>query len=226
MRLEDYSPDAICLAMGLPGFREDAALRRSGPVLRFVLRPSFHPEVCVTLTAGPEGDAADVRAFAEVFAHQPSPTDRPPVFMERTAMELGAVADLTRDFLDTARLLDEPGRTRWAVLDGMPVAVLGGHGGADAELDLNVGASEEFREFVARVIQRLHPALATGHCRNGLAVAGQYVHLHIDLDALSAVDTSTRLLVLGDEPGREEVANLLIRKPRPAEGKPGEDGGR
>jgi hypothetical protein len=50
MRQEEDKPDAICRAMGLLSFSDDASLRKRGEALRVVFMPSFHPEVAVTLS--------------------------------------------------------------------------------------------------------------------------------------------------------------------------------
>jgi hypothetical protein len=227
MRLEDYTPGAICRAMGLPGFREDAALRGSDPSLRLLLRPSFDPEVCVTLLTDATEDHVEVRTFPELFWHQPSPAYRPAVFTERVAVGRGVVADLAHGWPEAAGLLDAPGGDRWVVIDGMPVSAWGRSGGVERELDLNVGAAKEFRHFVTGVIRQLHPVLPAGRCRNGLARAGRYVDLRLPLDTLPDVDTGTRLLVLGDDEGRQEVADILQRERRqPRRGEPGNEDGR
>jgi hypothetical protein len=223
MRLEDYTPDAICRAMGLPAIRDDAALRGGDPSLRLLLRPSFDPEVCVTLLSGSTADQVEVRTFPELFWHQPSAAHRPAVFTERVAVAHGVVADLARGWLETTGLLDAPGGDRWVVIDGMPVSAWGRSGGVERELDLNVGAAGEFRHFVARVIRQLHPGLPAGRCRNGLACAGRYVDLRLPLDTLPDVDAWTRLLVLGDEEGRKEVSDVLQRERRSQPGQRGKE---
>jgi hypothetical protein len=222
MRLEDYTPDAICLAMGLPGFRNDAALRGTEPSLRLLLRPSFHPEVCVTLLMGATEGTAEVRTFPELFWHMPSPAYRPVVFAERVAIACGVVANLARGFTETARLLQAPGRERWMVLDGMPVSVWGRFDGVETEVDLNVGAAGELRLFVAGAIREIYAVLSSGRCRNGLAIAGEYVDLRLKVDALPEVNTATRLLVLGDEEGRKEVGDRLNREQRARSGRRGD----
>jgi len=49
MRLEDYTADAICQSMGLR-FIEHSWAQAETPTLRVVLTPSFHPELCITLS--------------------------------------------------------------------------------------------------------------------------------------------------------------------------------
>jgi len=62
MRLEDYTADAICRAMDLAGFIEESWMQSESPTLRVVLKPSFHPELCVTV--GRCSDAAMLSAVA------------------------------------------------------------------------------------------------------------------------------------------------------------------
>ncbi|MGL4422165.1 MAG: hypothetical protein ACRCZF_15965, partial [Gemmataceae bacterium] len=49
VQVSNYTADAICRSMGLDGFEP-----ASTPCIRVLLKPSFHPEVCITL-----GDATD-----------------------------------------------------------------------------------------------------------------------------------------------------------------------
>src|SRR6478752_6232784 len=49
MRLENYTSELICKAVGLKGFVEDAWRVGEAPNIRVVLTPSFHPEIVITL---------------------------------------------------------------------------------------------------------------------------------------------------------------------------------
>ena len=67
MHLEHYTADAICQAMGLPGFVEESWTQCDGPTLRLLLKPSFHPELCLTLFREKESTRLSVVALAERF---------------------------------------------------------------------------------------------------------------------------------------------------------------
>ena len=74
MQLEQYTADAICRSMGLDAFAP------SGPsCVRVVLRPSFHPEVCVTVaeTAGSARARMSVVALTEMLWRQHAPRRLP-----------------------------------------------------------------------------------------------------------------------------------------------------
>lgn len=47
MQHEQYTDDAIGQAMNLPGFIPTD----SGPIMRLLFKPSFHPEMCVTIAS-------------------------------------------------------------------------------------------------------------------------------------------------------------------------------
>lgn len=70
MDLDDYTPDAICKAMGLPSFAEDPALREHTDCLRVLFRPSFHPEVCVTCWPEQNGLAIQTTALLQMLWHE------------------------------------------------------------------------------------------------------------------------------------------------------------
>src|SRR6478609_3412525 len=65
MRLEEYSPDAICKAMSLPGFIEEEWAEGDNPTVRLVLTPSFHPELCITISRSGDGTSMSVVSLKE-----------------------------------------------------------------------------------------------------------------------------------------------------------------
>src|SRR6185312_60388 len=67
LSFEEYTADAICRAMNLPGFIEPGWTEREHPTLRVVLKPSFHPEVCLTISRTDNGASISVIALAEQF---------------------------------------------------------------------------------------------------------------------------------------------------------------
>ena len=67
MRLEDYTAEAICQSMGLATFIEPAWSFAQRPTLRTIFKPSFHSELCVTLSQQDGIGRLSVVAFRDQF---------------------------------------------------------------------------------------------------------------------------------------------------------------
>jgi len=212
MRIEDYTPDAICMALEGRKFRDDELFGQNESVLRLLLRPSFDPEVCITLGSGLTEDWLELCTFHEMFWHKASAADRPAVFKVRVAIVRGSLDNCTRDFVEAHRLLEETSPKNWMVLDGMPVSAICSVAGSVLELDLNVGARDEFHSFVANILNQLFPLIPPGPCRNSIVRAGRYVDLRLPIDTLPKIEAGTRLLILGEEKGKREVTDALDRE--------------
>src|SRR5687768_16978630 len=109
MTPEQYTDDAVCFAMGLGRFVPPV----DGEVLRLVCRPSFHPEVCITLTP----DEVVAVALQAGLWHDPIPARMPEV-SERAPVSTREF-EAARDAFASA--LAEAGRPpKWVVIaDGM-----------------------------------------------------------------------------------------------------------
>ena len=67
MRSDQYTADAICRSMGLDAFEPAGP----APSLRVILKPSFHPEVCITVyTSIEERSEISVIALKEMVWRQ------------------------------------------------------------------------------------------------------------------------------------------------------------
>ena len=67
MHSNEYTADAICRAMNLPGFIDPSWAKAQGSTLRVVLKPSFHPELCLSACDTPDGTFISVVALTEQF---------------------------------------------------------------------------------------------------------------------------------------------------------------
>lgn len=116
MLTEQYTSDAICQSMGLPAFLErDLAL----PALRLLLKPSFDPEVCITLTGPTESARMSVIALNESFWRQPA-LCRLSAWREQIDVPASALADILARF-DAALASDREVAGEMVCIDGMPV---------------------------------------------------------------------------------------------------------
>ncbi len=201
-----YTPDAICHSMGLPAFIEP---EWSPPTLRLLLKPSFDPEVCITL-AGPADNAQlSVVALTEMLWRQPGlcvlaarreRADLPaPLFDQAIAGFDGALA--------ADRLSDE----RMMCLDGMPVA---------ACLLTGVGLEQfacspyrpEVSEFVASLTLMAWENCRTAGVRNALAACGRYVGLDLPQEPVPPTPELACVAVIGTPDARAEFFGQLQQR--------------
>jgi hypothetical protein len=207
MNLEQYTADAICRAMGLPGFIDPA--RPS--FLRMLLKPSFDPEVCVTLSADRDRPRLSVVAFSTMFWHQPAPVPYLPAAREEVTVPRGALEDLCRDFAAAHAAAHDPSG-RMICVDGMGVeAALSGGGGVTRF------AGHAFRPavrgFVDRFVWWAWMACRTPRVRNALGACGRYVGRTYKRDIDPGAPAPVRVMVLGTF---EDRAALREAVPKPA----------
>jgi hypothetical protein len=114
VQLSRYTADAICHSMGLDAFEPAGP-----PCVRVLLKPSFHPEVCVTVA-----EAADARAVLSVVA-LPEMLSRQtfPRRLPELREEVGVSADVSAEAIAgfSAAFADRDDDSRRLCLDGMGV---------------------------------------------------------------------------------------------------------
>ena len=198
MDLKQYTPDAICRSMGMPGFVEPGW---SPPTLRILLMPSFDPEVCLTLTGGVDARLSVV-ALAEMLWRQPVPRSLP-TWSEQVTVPMSVVSELTTDF-DAALIAERDAKGHMVCADGMPVACL-----LKSE-DLEEFACNPYRppvtRFVSSFIRAAWQSCRDAGVRNSLAVCGRYVGLALPVDTQLPAPDLARIMVLGTP---EERANYF-----------------
>jgi hypothetical protein len=210
MRIDEYTPEAVCRAMGLGGFAGDPERGHCGETIRLLLEPAFNPEVCVTLSVAGSESVADLRTFGSQFWHMPGPGDPPPVYAETITLGQSELDRIVADFQRIAPAV--PGEaSKWVVAGGMFAFVVHRSGEATREFGANVGASRSLRRFVADVLKVMHLALPRGRCRNAVAEAAKYADMNLPLDSLPALSAATRVIVLGDREGKQAIVERLIR---------------
>ena len=180
MKLDDYTADAICQALGAG--RLDPGPVSTGWALRLLLKPSFHPEVIVTLNAT---DASRSAAEVAVPALQVWQAGVIPQIVSRATVDLGA--DFGADFL--ARLSSAPTVIgRWMTIDGMVFqagwtdgmsfdAVLRTPDGARIMAD-HVSEGEESR-WIRDLLVVLHTRIEDAVCVRALAATGSYAGVEL-----------------------------------------------
>lgn len=209
MRVEQYTPDAICQALGLGRFALEPSVN---PVFRLLLTPSFNPELCVTFAADGDKTVVDVRTFAGQFWHAESPSSSSPMFAERIATDNVPIEQLADRFLQIAPQIGQEASALVVICDGMGVAATARSGAREATLDCNVGESATLGAYIADLLPKLYALCPAGHCCNAIADAGSYIDLQLQRTDVAPVDTAARIMVLGNEQGRAEVVKRLSRE--------------
>lgn len=204
MRTEHYTPDTICHCIGVPGFETDPDLAVAGESIRLLLQPSFHPEVCITFSRGPDQATVSVIAARAMVWHQPSPT-RVPTGRDRGDVSTDCFAS------HAAALAAASSRDEAAlIIDGMPVdALLVQDGRSVLKVRRNAGCQSTFGACVAQVISTAWNSLQDIPCRNALAHAARYTGLDLPLFPEAAGKPSIQTLILGADAERRELLDAL-----------------
>lgn len=203
MLLEQYTPDAICKAMGLPAFIDQGL---PSPTLRLLLMPSFDPEVCITLFGASEGARLSVMALAEPFYRQPAPC-RMSAWKEQVDVSAGVFADISEDFA-AAVAADRETTGRMVCIDGMPIdacLLMGTRVDRIADHPYRPAVSR----FVSTFIRIAWEACSGAGVRNGLAQCGRYVGENLPREALPPIAERSRVLILGTAEDRDDLLEQL-----------------
>jgi len=208
VKLDDYTADAICHALGVGQL--DPGPVSTGWALRLLLKPSFHPEVIVTLNAT---DAGGCIAEVAVPALQVWHAGLFPQVVSRATVDLGA--DSAADFL--ARLSSTPTVIgRWMTMDGMVFqsgsidgmsfdAVLRTPEGARAIAD-QISEGEESR-WIRELLVALHARIEDAGCARALADAASYAGL--DLASPEPGPAPARIGIFGSAEEREALVRAI-----------------
>jgi hypothetical protein len=210
MRLEDYTADALCRAMALPGFRDEQALSQGGEGLRLLLMPSFHPEVCITVVGGRDS-AVEVRALGQMFWNMGVPSHHPPLYVDSVKIPPATAAALDSD-IRSAAASAENRKDLYVTIDGMgTTGILRTSEGTTVEFEANVGTSKAFRERVGNFLRGIHVLLPSGRCRDAVADAGHYVDLELCIGDLPPDPNVSNILLLGSADDKNDLATRLAR---------------
>jgi len=216
--LDDYTPDAICRAMGLPGFVEPAWLKQRDRIMRVLLKPAFHPEVCVTIY-GAAARWSAVTFDKSGFWHSS------PGALLTTWRETGRVlqddCDRLIDLFRSTQNQLQPDK-RYICCDGMEIdACLVSDGGA-ISLKGNVGANGGIDNFARAVVETCRDASTRSEIRNAFSSALCYVSGALppkESEASNCLPV-VKLAVLGDPAERAELLSAIEKKTGGAFGSP------
>ena len=198
MNLEDYTPDNICRTFGFPGF-SDSSFVQLRDAVRVVLCPSFHPEICITITRS----LFDVRVFSAMLWVQPS-IQFIPSFVCTNDGRSDTFASLHAAAWNVTELPASHRKT--LCLDGMRYHCAIVQAGEVRHLSGNAICRNELTTFLPPILIATHESAIDHRIKNGIADAASY--MDIDLPRFE-VPTPTRVAVLGTESDRTEYLETL-----------------
>lgn len=201
MRTDSYTAEAICQSMGLPSFDHDPACLRAAAALRLLLKPSFHPEICLTFLDGKVSVVSARFMIWRQFEPSPMLTDR---------AEGSIPGDAFAALLASTAPATKPGGVPGIMIDGMPSDLLC-FGGGEIVLKAggNAGRKGDYSSFVGLAITTAWGCIANPHCRNSLADAAEYVGTKLPRDPEPARKPTVETMVLGAEEDRTQVLEAL-----------------
>jgi hypothetical protein len=204
--LDEYTPDAICQAMGLSAFVEPEWVNRAELVMRVLLKPSFHPEICVTI--GGAGDLSVVTFDKKSFWHS-SPGELLTTWREEKPITSQTCIDLTGIFRETQESLDKS--KSYICCDGMGIDACLISARDRTEFSGNVGGQRGIHAFVRAVAETSWNSCSRAEVRNSLSAALYYVggdQPQSEGEGLPVV----KIGVFGDDREREELLRAIQKK--------------
>ena len=203
MQTDAYTTEAICASMGLPSFEKDPACTRATQALRLLLKPSFHPEICLTFA---DGNVSVISARAMIW-HQFEPA---PVLTDRAE---GIVpAEVFERLFAPMASVAKSGAVRGIMIDGMPTELsLFRDGAVTLRTGGNVGKQGEYSTLVRLAISTAWDCISNPFCRNSLSDAAEYVGQKLPREFEPARRPTIGTMVLGPEQDRAELLEALRR---------------
>lgn len=198
MNVEQYTDDAVCFAMGLMQFVPTTP----GDVLRLVCRPSFHPEVCVTVTPT---DLVAVALRSNLW-QEPVPA-RMPEFSEHAIVTPDVFEALSEVFDEAFAKTRHP--SKWVVCDGMMSSAARTRSGRTDRYSSHTVNDEE-RRLVKCFLSIALSRLRSVQLRNRLSWCGWYVSSRddpafpVEAEPSTPGPETTRLLVMGTPEDRAD----------------------
>lgn len=206
MQSAHYTADAICRSMGLDAFEP------LGPsCVRVLLKPSFHPEVCVTVAGVPDGGPGElsVVALTGMLWRQPV-LRRLPELREAVSVPADVLAEAEAGFAAAFADRDRDGRR--VCVDGLAVECCRVDGGRVERFAEPVFHDTAVSEFVGRLLWRAWVACRVPGVRNALAECARYLGAEYPPQSDPERPPARRLLVLGTPEARAEYLAALRRR--------------
>ena len=210
MHTDQYTADIICRSMGLLGFFEESWSTSATAVLRLLLKPSFDPEVCITLSSFGSSANLCVIALSEMLWRQPGPC-RLAEHREEVVVDPNILNDMVTNIL--AAHAESCAQGRFVCLDGMGSECCYVRAGHVLRFVQHV-SRPSIVQLVVRVIDLAWQSCHDPFVKNALVRCAKYVDMDYALETEPVAPRVTRLLVLGSPDDRAEYLDLIRRRGR------------
>ncbi len=198
MTHEQYTPNAICQSLGMGGFDEPGL---SLPTLRVLLKPSFSPEVCITLSG--TDPILSVVAATEMLSHQLYPCAMG-TYRERVSISAEIATQMIADFdAVLAANRDEVGRMV-CIADGMPCVLMLATEAGTNRMECHAFLSVE-EAFISSLIRVAWESCHNAGVRNTLADCGRYVGLKLPRETVTPLPKLFRIAVVGTPDAKADL---------------------
>lgn len=178
-------------------------------MLRILLTPAFHPEVCITIQRNSKSASISVVALKERFwASQPGV--RLPCYQDESSLGIEQFDECVAKFSATNGGLDSD--NSYIVIDGMGSESCLVSRETNQRFRGNVMAKKEIAEFVKGILQIAWITCKDPRVRNALAAAAWYVGVDYERMEEPVETQVTRLLALGEDDGRRDVIAAIQRR--------------
>jgi hypothetical protein len=209
MHLEEYTADTICHAMNLSGFIDSSWAQAESPTLRVVLTPSFHPELCISVTRTTETNLMSIVALTERLWAKRAPVCLPHDD-EQLCLSSLAYTELIEMFQAAHKKFD-PER-KYLCIDGMGSESCLVSKTGTWRLHAHISTHEETRKFITRLLEFGWQGTQNPRVRNALANAASYLGVEYPLQQVPPSSPTTHIAVLGIPEDRHEFLDFLKRQ--------------
>jgi hypothetical protein len=183
--------------MGITSFEHDPVCTRAAEAVRLLLKPSFHPEICITFADG----RVSVVSAQEMIWHQyepaPMQTDRSDAVVAQAAFA-GLLASMVPAAPPTTDAV------RGILLDGMQTELL--HFRAGVLVGTKKG---DYTAFIGHALALASELIPSPYCRNALADAAEYVGRRLPRVPEPPRKPVVKTVVLGTEEDRAQLMAAL-----------------
>jgi hypothetical protein len=206
MHPDQYTAENVAAAMGVSF---DPGPIDSGWLTRIVLKPSFHPELCITVVRTDDSARAVVHVLIQQLWLCPTPYRFGPCSKNSSTIDVTIAQDLFEHVVERTK---RPERS--VVIDGMPYDAIVRTPTQVVRCNGNASAEPLVRDALKELFPVLHQKMKTACVRNALARAAAYVRCQLEVVSSLPQAPSVDMAVLGDPEDRLALLTALARKNR------------
>ncbi len=206
MRSDDYTAHHICQSMGLAGFAVDPVLQSADEALRLLLKPSFDPEICITITSDGQRVEAKVVAARWIIGGQMIPMM---TYRDQCELPMACFQEWVKSAIDSGKSADTAG----IGIDGMQVeSILMKNGELVVQTGHDIEKPYFSRKLTGQIIQTVWAALQDVNCKNALALAARYEQVSLPSLPAPAPKMPMQTAIIGTEEDRIELLKAMKRQ--------------